>query len=215
MTERMNGIAPTNGAGERDFSRRGKSGSPFHIEYHNQLAVSKNFHNEPVSNHTCSNDRLSFRADVHGTLKKVEITVPEVLQVDTAHVFATKIHVSEAERRVLVSVESVDCETWSNLIQSISITVKKGNNSDCCSVDVVRDSNNLVFNDDKATLFPPEPVYWNRGIWFRVNSGRVKHQPASLFMAKQAETAWGKPHQTNKETIRRVWLQKGLKHEPA
>ena len=146
----------------------GKVGYSYLVEKNNKLFVAKKIHHEPCSYYTFGN-KLQSEINDYNTLKKINITVPTLLEIDYENEIILKEYI-EGETIDYYVLNNKMKEVYYNQIKDICTILYKNNlNIDYYPTNFVVQNDILYYIDYECNVYSNEWNFENWGIkyWYK------------------------------------------------
>lgn len=146
----------------------GKGGYSYLVEKNNKLFVAKKIHHEPCSYYTFGN-KLQSEINDYNTLKKINITVPTLLEIDYENEIILKEYI-EGETIDYYVLNNKMKEVYYNQIKDICTILYKNNlNIDYYPTNFVVQNDILYYIDYECNVYSNEWNFENWGIkyWYK------------------------------------------------
>ncbi len=146
----------------------GKGGYSYLVEKNNKLFVAKKIHHEPCSYYTFGN-KLQSEINDYNTLKKINITVPTLLEIDYENEIILKEYI-EGETIDYYVLNNKMKEVYYNQIKDICTILYKNNlNIDYFPTNFVVQNDILYYIDYECNVYSNEWNFENWGIkyWYK------------------------------------------------
>lgn len=152
---------------------KGKSGYSWLVEHHNQQAVYKQIHHEPVSYYQFG-DKFSVEIRAYHHLSDLQVKLPALLDYNEQEEWLIKTYLSGLTVAEQVAAGILDETIWP-LIFGLSHRLKqKGINLDWFPANFVQSGGDLYYVDYEWNVYEPEWDFPNWGLFYWLNQTGMK-----------------------------------------
>lgn len=188
---------------------KGKGGDSYLARYKNRNVVFKKMHYEPCDTYTFESNKLQSELRDFKTLRKVGITIPDLIFYDDDEQFLVKKYVDGQTIAEIVGQNSLKDEYVTQMFEMCAQLYAQKLNVDYFPTNFVVENGRLYYIDFECNNYMQEWDFENWGIYFWANTnGMAKFIETGEH--KYLSDANAKPHKDGLEEVVSGFLK--LKH---